>query len=60
MNNILRLLVSAAIAANVLAGCSGSSKATAPVATTPPPAVTPPAKVTGIATPKTVSVVTAN
>lgn len=42
-----------------LSGCGSSSQSTlAPVATTPPPP--PPAAVTGVTTPKSVSVVTAN
>ena len=61
MKNTLRLVLFAVIAANILAGCGGStSTVAAPVATTPPPVVTPPAPVTGVATPKAVSVVTAN
>ncbi len=43
----------------LLAGCGGgSSSAAAPVATTPAPVI--PAAVTGVSTPKAVSVVTAN
>ena len=46
-------LVSAAFYS--MSGCGGGASGTAPVAQTPPPAV-----VTGVDTPKSVSVVTAN
>ena len=44
-------VISAALATALLAGCGASSKAT--------PSTTPPAAITGLATPSTVSVVTA-
>ena len=47
-------VISAALATALLAGCGGSSKAT-PSNGSP----TPPAAITGLATPSTVSVVTA-
>jgi hypothetical protein len=53
---ILSYAVLALVAAGALAGCGGGS-ASAPVAVAPPP---PPAAITGVVTPKSVSVVTAN
>ena len=55
MKNCLRFLLLAAIAAGALAGCSNGGSATPSSVVTPPPA-----KVTGVSTPKAVSVVTAN
>jgi len=56
---ILSYAVLALLAAGTLSGCGGGSQSAAtPVAVTPPPP--PPAAVTGVVTPKSVSVVTAN
>ncbi len=55
----VRRIASLAALAGILAGCSGSGS-TAPAASTPPPSSSPPpAPIVGIATPTTVSVVTA-
>jgi hypothetical protein len=55
---ILSCAALALLAAGMLSGCGGASQSAppAPVASTPPP----PAAVTGVDTPKSVSVVTAN
>jgi hypothetical protein len=54
MKYYVRILVSLAIAAGAVAGCGNGTQAPAGVVTPPP------AQVTGISTPKAVSVVTAN
>jgi hypothetical protein len=57
MKSIVRIVILAAVTAGALAGCSNGSStaaATAPVVTPPP------TQITGIATPRAVSVVTAN
>ena len=56
MTSCLRILLLVGVAAFVSAGCSNGSPAAPAVVVNPPP---PPA-VTGISTPKAVSVVTAN
>jgi hypothetical protein len=54
MKNYVRILLSLVIAAAAVAGCDNGTQMQAPVVTPPP------AQVTGISTPKAVSVVTAN
>lgn len=54
MKNYVRILLSLLIAAGAVAGCGNGSQSQTPVVTPPP------AQVSGIATPKAVSVVTAN
>ena len=54
MKIYVRILLSLVIAAGAAAGCGNGPQAQAPVVTPPP------AQVSGIATPKAVSVVTAN
>jgi hypothetical protein len=59
MKSTLRFLLLAVITAEVVAGCGGDSSAatsnSTPVASTPTPTA-----ITGVSTPHTVSVVTAN